>query len=349
MIKNRILGGFVAFIVTAFVAASLLAFNSCSTTDSAAGGPYSLIIHYYRYSKDYANWNAWVWASDPNGDGAGHQFSRPDRNGFVTARVLESVPVNEFGVIIRRSQGGNDWVEKDTGEDRFTKAREIWILQGDPVLYTEKPDTRSMPMQYAAADTPTQVLISLLKAPKKHNSFSVYVDGQKLPGTSAKGRNERQVVITLESPIADPSRLVTVRDESGGFAECPVVMRGILDSFVYTGDDLGLSYTASGCGFKVWAPTARKVDVALYDDAGVYSGAKVTNNETANLTAMTKDSATGVWSAAVNGSLEGKYYMYRVEFADGKVNYAVDPYSKVVSANGQRRDRKSTRLNSSHS
>jgi pullulanase len=105
---------------------------------------------------------------------------------------------------------------------------------------------------------------------------------------------------------------------------------------VYTGDDLGLTYTASGCGFKVWAPTARKVDVALYDDAGVYSGAKVTNNETGNLTAMTKDNDAGVWSATVNGNLEGKYYMYRVEFADGKVNYGVDPYSKAVSANGQR-------------
>ena len=303
MIKNRILGGFTVFIVTAFVAASFPAFYSCSSTDSAAGGPYSLVIHYYRYSKDYANWNAWVWASDPNGDGAGHRFSRPDRGGFVTARVTESGPVNEFGVIIRRSQGGNDWAEKDTGEDRFTKAREIWIIQGDPVLYTEKPDIRSMPMQYAAADPPTQVLVSLLKAPKKYNSFSVYVDGQKLAGTSAKGRGEGQVLITLESPITDPSRLVTVRDESGGFAERPVVMRGILDSLVYTGDDLGLTYTASGCGFKVWAPTARKVDVAIYDDAGIYSGAKVPNNETANLTAMTKAGATGVWSAAGNGSL----------------------------------------------
>ncbi|MDR2053739.1 MAG: hypothetical protein LBP80_10020, partial [Treponema sp.] len=323
MFKNRILKGFAIFIATSFVAASPLAFNSCSSADSAAG-PYSLIIHYYRYSKDYANWNVWAWASDPNGDGAGYRFSRPDRSGFVTAYIPESGPVNEFGLIIRRSQGGNDWVEKDTGDDRFTGAREIWILQGDPVLYTEKPDTRSVPIQYAAADSATEVLVSLLKAPKKHNSFSVYADGRKLAGTSAKGRSDKQVVITLESPIADPSRLVTVRDESGVFAERPVVMRGILDSFVYTENDLGLAYTASGSAFKVWAPTARKVDVALYDDAGVYSGAKVTGHETAGLTAMTKDGATGVWSATVNGNLAGKYYMYRVEFAGGKVNYGVD-------------------------
>ncbi|MDR2176465.1 MAG: type I pullulanase, partial [Treponema sp.] len=230
----------------------------------------------------------------------------------------------------------NDWVEKDTGDDRFTGAREIWIVQGDPALYTEKPDTRSMPIQYAAADGPARVVVSLLKAPKKYGGFSVYVDGQKQAGSSAKGRGDKQVVITLDAPIADPSRLVTVRDESGVFAERPVVMRGILDSFVYTGDDLGLTYGASACGFKVWSPAARKVEVALYDDAGVYAGGKVSGHETGNLTAMSKDGKTGVWSAAVQGSLAGMFYMYRLEFADGSVRYGVDPYARAVSANGQR-------------
>jgi hypothetical protein len=42
----------------------------------------------------------------------------------------------------------------------------------------------SLPIQYAAADTATQVPVSLLKVPKKYSGFSVYVDGQKLPGTS---------------------------------------------------------------------------------------------------------------------------------------------------------------------
>jgi pullulanase len=335
MTKKRILRGFAAIAAAAFVAASLLAFNSCLSTKSDAG-PYSLIIHYYRYSKDYASWNAWVWASDPNGDGGAYSFSRPDRDGFATARVSESGPINEFGVIIRRSQGGNDWAEKDTGDDRFTKAREIWILQGDPAFYTEKPDTRLMPIRYAVADTATQVLVTLPKTPKKYDGFSVYVDGRKLAGRSAKGRNDRQAVITLESPITDPSSVVTVRDESGAFAGRPVTMRGILDAFVYTGDDLGLTYAASGSVFKVWAPTAQRVDVAIYGDAGVYSGAKVSGNETDNLTAMAKDSATGVWSASINGDLAGKYYMYRVEFPGGKINYGVDPYSKAVSANGQR-------------
>ncbi|MDR2397154.1 MAG: type I pullulanase [Spirochaetaceae bacterium] len=113
-------------------------------------------------------------------------------------------------------------------------------------------------------------------------------------------------------------------------------MGRILDSFVYRGDDLGLTYTPQGCTFKVWAPTARKVDLALYDDAGVYSGAVVADHETDTLKAMSKDPTSGVWSATVAGGLAGKYYMYRLEFADGRLTYAVDPYAKAVSANGQR-------------
>ncbi|ONI45630.1 type I pullulanase [Epulopiscium sp. SCG-B10WGA-EpuloA2] len=50
---------------------------------------------------------------------------------------------------------------------------------------------------------------------------------------------------------------------------------------------------------------------------------------------MARDS-TGVWYTTESGDLLGKYYMYKVTFADGTTNYAVDPYARAVSANGQR-------------
>jgi len=64
----------------------------------------SLTIHYYRYVGDYSGWNVWVWPSDPNGDGTGHEFGAPDRDGFVTARVVlpAAAEVKEFGMIIRK-------------------------------------------------------------------------------------------------------------------------------------------------------------------------------------------------------------------------------------------------------
>ncbi|GHV88420.1 hypothetical protein AGMMS50267_07800 [Spirochaetia bacterium] len=100
---------------------------------------------------------------------------------------------------------------------------------------------------------------------------------------------------------------------------------------------MGLSYSTGESGFKVWAPTALAVSVALYDDAGKYNAnGKVTDQETAKLHKMERESKTGVWSGKIPGNLTGKYYLYRLEFADGRVNWGVDPYAKAVSANGQR-------------
>jgi pullulanase len=314
----------------------LMALSTCESLETALGG-YSLAIHYYRYNGDYSGWNAWVWPSDPNGDGVSFSFGRPGRDGFVTAFIDLPGPVTEYGVIIRKSAGNNDWAEKDTPDDRFTRAGEIWVVQGDVKLYTEKPKVTAPPILFAAADSPETVTAMLMKSPRNYGSFAVYEDGKRLAGTSAKGPREAQVVVTLSEPVSDPSKRIVLRDESGAFADRDVIMRRILDSYRYEGNDLGLSYSAGRSVFKVWSPAAVSVSAALYDDAGVYnSGGKVTDNETANLRPMEKSPATGVWSVSVDGDLSGKYYLYRFEFADGRVNWGVDPYAKAVSANGQR-------------
>ena len=110
-----------------------------------------------------------------------------------------------------------------------------------------------------------------------------------------------------------------------------------LDNFFYDGNDLGLRYSAFSSTFKVWSPAALSVYAAIYDDAGVYNeSGLVTNHETDNLHLMEKDPKTGVWAKQINGNLEGKFYLYKVKFEDGNIKWAADPYSRAVSANGQR-------------
>ncbi|ONI39232.1 type I pullulanase [Candidatus Epulonipiscium fishelsonii] len=114
-------------------------------------------------------------------------------------------------------------------------------------------------------------------------------------------------------------------------------MRKILDDLYYEEKDLGLTYDDAQSTFKVWAPTATEVKVSIYDDAGIYNeNGKVTDHTNGIETSMTYDESTGVWALDIDGDLEGKYYMYKLTFADGTTNYAVDPYARAVSANGQR-------------
>ena len=213
------------------------------------------------------------------------------------------------------------------------------------IIKESEQDKAELSVLFAAADSPCKVTVTFLAEPADYGVFAVYEGEKKLAGVSensndndsAKKNGPFKAVITLDEKIADPSKLYTVRDESGKYAGRQVVMRNILNDFFYGGNDLGLTYSAQESGFKVWAPAAVAVSVALYDDPGEYNAeGKVTNHETSVQYPMEKDTKTGVWSAVVRGDIEGRFYLYRAAFADGTVTWAADPYAKAVSANGQR-------------
>ncbi|MDR2951675.1 MAG: type I pullulanase, partial [Treponema sp.] len=190
---------------------------------------------------------------------------------------------------------------------------------------------------HAVADHPNTVKLTLSAEPEDYASFAVYEGKRKLAGVSRKDAAARNAaIITLEEAIDNPAKLYIVRDEKKAYSERNIVMRDILDGYYYDGDDLGADCRETESVFKVWAPTAVSVSVALYDDPGKYdSEGKVANHKTNNLHPMQRDK-TGVWSAVITGNLEGKFYLYRVLFADKSAVWAADPYAKAVTANGQR-------------
>jgi len=344
---------------TAFCSLLILAAVLSCNRNAEQGEP-ALTVHYYRYNGDYEGWNVWAWPLEPPGDGTSAAFDgeHPDEDGFVSAKIFFPAgkqKIRELGVIARKSTNDNEWAYKDGQNDRFTVEKEIWLVQNDPVMYNEKPKISGPPILFAVADSPDAVMLTLAKEPDDYGVFAVYQNGRKISGLSRKLSDAAAdsgdaddsgdsgnggpitALILLNEKIIDPSLLYTVQDESGVYSGRNVVMRGVLDSFYYAGADLGLSYRSDQSVFKVWAPTARALAVALYDTAGQYNSAgKLVSQETERLHPMEKDAATGVWTARVSGDLAGAYYMYRVEFADGTATWAADPYARSVSANGQR-------------
>jgi pullulanase len=284
---------------------------------------------------DYAGWNVWVWPAEPSGEGRAFSFGPPGDGGWVTAFIDLPEAARGFGMIIRKSGPGNDWAEKDGDHDRFTGEKEVWLRQGDPGIYTEEPDLTIAPVLFAVADSAEQVKLNLSREPADYGTFAVYQGDRRLAGKSGPGETKTRVLITLEEKIADPSKWYVVKDESGLFADTPLTLRNILDRYYYGGDDLGLVYGRDKSVFKVWAPTAVSVALALYDDPGT-AGTAALDDTPGELHDMEGDRATGVWTAAVAGDLGGKYYLFRAEFADGTVNFAADPYARAVSANGRR-------------
>ncbi|KUM51954.1 pullulanase-type alpha-1,6-glucosidase [Rheinheimera sp. EpRS3] len=93
---------------------------------------------------------------------------------------------------------------------------------------------------------------------------------------------------------------------------------------------LGVIYEGGNITAKVWAPTARSVNLKVYD---------ATKTLTATH-AMTADSETGIWSYAGSSALDRQFYRYEVtvyhpQTRKVETTEATDPYSVSVSTNGR--------------
>ena len=96
----------------------------------------------------------------------------------------------------------------------------------------------------------------------------------------------------------------------------------------YAGDDFGAVYTPQETVVKVWAPTAKNVQLLLFDNP---------NDPSSSSVPMARDK-DGIWSASLKGDLDGKYYLYEITLPATGPNKPVvyrvnDPYARGCSAN----------------
>ncbi|HVG60907.1 MAG TPA: pullulanase-type alpha-1,6-glucosidase [Hyalangium sp.] len=109
-------------------------------------------------------------------------------------------------------------------------------------------------------------------------------------------------------------------------------LAGVIDAlYTYTGL-LGVSFSNNVPSLRVWAPTARKVSLLIYDTASATDP-----SQTIQMMAGDK----GLWSATGEASWKGKYYLYEVEVyvrkeQAVKTNRVTDPYSLSLSTNSAR-------------
>jgi pullulanase len=97
---------------------------------------------------------------------------------------------------------------------------------------------------------------------------------------------------------------VSVRNFAGSASTVP---RGVLDDpdlYCDTNALLGATYAPEGTMFRVFAPTARRVQVVLYDAATGDQGRQIH---------VLQAAAKGIWEGMVSGDLKGKFYMLSLD------------------------------------
>ena len=99
--------------------------------------------------------------------------------------------------------------------------------------------------------------------------------------------------------------------------------------YSYPNPDLGCKYSPSQTIFNLWAPTASKVSVNIYNTGNYKTDIKPIDKYEMAYTSK------GIWNLIVKKNLGEKYYTYLIE-VDGVINETTDPYGIACGVNGKR-------------
>ncbi len=304
-------------------------------------GKNQIIFYWDADGANLDNCDMWIWF--PNADGRGYLF-HPCEYG---AKVVLNVPadVDKVGFIVRRDcsePGGTSWgsATKDFDGDRFAaitgEVTEVYLKSADGHQYLSRDGGKTLyeelTFTLAAISGMNEIQYFINPAARIESMDQVRVtEGDRpleVPGLSSPNNSVVTGKITLGEEL-DLSKIYTVEIE--GYGAKDAVPTKVFDSpafrerYTYEGDDLGAVLTETGTRFKVWAPTANRVRLKLYeagDGGDAFETIEMERGE------------QGVWSAETATSA-GTYYTYLVNTSAGEQE-AVDPYARAVGVNGDR-------------
>ncbi|MFU0480157.1 type I pullulanase [Gardnerella vaginalis] len=321
----------------------------------------NVTVHYRRTNKDYAGWNLWTWYGKQ--EGVKRDFTAHDDFGKIAEYTFtDNNGVKDPKFIVRYSMQGNDWVAKDPGEgDRAIPAKaitlssdgktgnaEIWLMQGDSRVYLS-PNVISTKANAINADITSlkEFTVNVSGDPSEIKKNDVTItdvtdskkDQHKTVDISQVAVVDNKIVIVAKNDIdikkmyeinikgvGGMPRTVSVSTAKGS----KIVRTDEFDKkYAYTGDDLGAVVKDGSTTFKLWAPTATKVELVTYSGTDENSAEAKTQD-------MKLESNNSVWSITTGDAKAGTAYTYKVHFADGAVNNSPDPYAKAAVRNGMR-------------
>ncbi|MEI8342827.1 MAG: type I pullulanase, partial [Verrucomicrobiota bacterium] len=141
-----------------------------------------------------------------------------------------------------------------------------------------------------------------------------------------------QMVVTTSEPLDISNNAFTVAF-AGFKGPAPLTPRGMLDDrdIFYAPDAvIGANYTPESTTFRLFAPTAKTVNLVLYDEASGDAGRRVLPLHRAG---------KGLWEETVPGDLKGKCYVYTLDGPGLAPDREVVDLSAINTVNSTKRAR----------
>lgn len=281
-----------------------------------------LIVHFNNTTEK--KWDLHIW--EKGKDGKKYEFTKKDDFGDVAEIEFEG-SVESVGIIVK----DDNWNKNPDG-DRFVEIKNnpqhIWLRDRDPNIYYKKP-ARIQDEKVSFSSFNIDKLSELtLKMNKKSdlsyikNNYKLYINGvlsndkikEVLSYNNEKISNTEGLIFKLAEDIDFNSEIVlkAKNSEIEKEQEIKATIGNVVSSkefdekFAYKGK-LGSIYSKDKTNFKVWAPTAKSVDLLIFEGEKVKEKIPMKKGE------------KGVYSHELSGDKLGTVYMYDVYF-EGKVN-----------------------------
>lgn len=302
----------------------------------------TLDVHYIRYEGDYDDWSLWLWTEGAEGNE--YAFSDTSKEGWASVRItLNNIEENtKIGTLLKYK----DWEKKDVEKDRYldlSKAENgvlsVYFLQEEEqVFYSEKKLNMGQRIMWARYDDVNQISFVLYCPDISKKQAEELVVSMEEEGAGSKPLKELEIEVegnlvkgkgTLEKAIklSDCNYLSVEGMEKKAIEAGRIFSsKAFEEEYVYEGNDLGAVYAKEATAFRVWAPTAGRVELNLYETG---------NGDDLLKSYPMEPDEKGTWYLKLSGDFSGVYYTYSVTVL-GQEREAVDPYAKACGVNGRR-------------
>jgi len=304
-----------------------------------------LIVYWREKDHNYADNDLWFWHAEAEG----RAYELHECSYGAKAIINVSSNVTSVGFIIRIATNHTEAAPNWTATGKIYDADRTIVLTGD---VTEIYLTGANAYQFSSSDGGKTLTMIKVISKMSIKSFTeieygivpslkiesldkvtVKCDGQPVQIESISSLNKTASTGTIKlSQQIDLSKNYEVAID--GYDSKIALPTTVFDSadfatkYNYDGDDLGAVIKDGSVVFKLWAPTASKVVLNLFE-----KGNDGPEPQKYDLVL----GEHGVWSYTVENKNDavGKYYTYTVTTSAG-AQEAVDPYAKSAGLNGER-------------
>lgn len=288
------------------------------------------------YGENFA-WN--VWSFEEGNEGCECQLD------IKTDLGVGTFLKNDKFILRKRTWGygwENDWDEQTYTFDLNKNEKNLFcIYEKNSVLTSLKEALKATTpkIKVAIMDHKNSIRAYLSHEPLIGIKYGLYVNGIKAKEVSTIVREkEKEILITNLPEDIHPSDLLEIR-ASSMFSPCKVRIRDLLDDYYYGGNDLGVRFGEEDIKLRIWAPTAKRVELLIYDNN------EDDNKKPCRKYEMSREKENGTHKLSIPKELNrNKYYLYKLYFNDlsekgehsTRKTYAVDPYAVAVGVNGNK-------------